>query len=121
MNKSHTLYDRSLDFAVRIVALYRYLQQDKKEFVISNQIMRSGTSIGANIAEAKGAQSDQDFIAKLHISLKEAFETGFWIRLLLRTGILSESEALSLLNDINSLIALLTSSIKTVKLRANHS
>lgn len=85
-----TIEERSLDFAVRIVNLTRYLNSHVKEFVVAKQLLRSGTSIGANIAEAQGAQSNADFVAKLHISLKEAKETYYWLKLLHRTQFIRE-------------------------------
>jgi four helix bundle protein len=80
--KENILVDKSFTFAVRIVKLYKYLCNDKKEFVLSKQLLRSGTSIGANINESQDAQSKNDFISKLSISLKEARETKYWIELL---------------------------------------
>ncbi len=106
---------KSEDFAVRIVRLYRILQSEKHEYVISKQLLRCGTSIGANIAEAQEAQSDTDFIAKLYISLKECSETCYWLRLLHRTDYLSEAEYRSLHNDSSELKALLTAIIKSKK------
>ena len=84
MSKS-VVKDKSFDFAVRIVKLCRYLREEKKEFVLSKQVLRSGTSIGANVAEAQKAQSRPDFNAKLNIALKEANETYYWLRLLYKT------------------------------------
>lgn len=82
--------DKSFNFAVRIVNLYKHLTAEKKEYVLSKQLLRSGTSIGANIAEAQRAQSQADFHAKMTISLKEASETYYWLRLLRATDLLSE-------------------------------
>ena len=90
---------KSFHFSVRIVKLCRYLQEEKKEYLLSKQLMRAGTSIGANVAEAEQAQSRADFIAKLSISLKEAAETNYWIRLLYATDYLMESEYLSIIAD----------------------
>ena len=104
---------KSFLFSVRIVKLCRYLQEDKKEYLLSKQLMRAGTSIGANVAEAEQAQSRADFIAKLSISLKEAAETNYWIRLLYATDYLMESEYLSIIADCKELEKLLTSIIKT--------
>lgn len=97
--------------------MYKYLSEEKKEFVLSKQVLRSGTSIGANIAEAFYAQSTADFIAKLHISRKEAGETLFWIELLRDASYLDPDVATSILTDCEELIKLLTSSIKTMKKR----
>jgi four helix bundle protein len=86
---------------------------------LSKQLIRSGTSIGANIEEASGAQSDSDFIAKLHISLKEAKESHYWIRLLRDTDFITQAQAESMLTDLNEIITLLTRSLKTLKSKKN--
>ena len=113
--KGSILKDTSYSFAIRIVKLGKFLRDEKKEFILSKQIVKSGTSIGANIEEASGAQSQNDFIAKLHISLKEAHETQFWIRLLRDCDYIDSKQADSLLNDVNHLLVLLTKSLKTAK------
>ena len=113
--KENILLDKSFKFAVRIVRLYKFLNENKKEYILSKQLIRCGTSIGANIYEAQDAQSKNDFIAKLSISLKEARESEFWIKLLKETEFLTKKEAESLLNDLVKLIKLLTSIIKTTK------
>lgn len=113
--KDSILKIKSKDFALRIIKMYNYLREYKKEYVISKQILRSGTSIGANIAEAYYAQSDADFIAKLYISRKEAGETIYWIDLLKDSSYIGEQEANSLAGDCNELLKMLTSSIKTMK------
>jgi four helix bundle protein len=113
--KENILVDKSFTFAVRIVKLYKYLCNDKKEFVLSKQLLRSGTSIGANINESQDAQSKNDFISKLSISLKEARETKYWIELLEKTDYLSANETNSILKDVTELLKLLTSIIKTTK------
>ena len=97
--------------------MYTYLREQKLEFVLSKQVLRSGTSIGANIAEAFYAQSDADFISKLYISRKEAAETIYWIELLRDSGFLSLNEAKSMYDDCEELLKLLTTSIKTMKNR----
>jgi len=104
-----------MDFAVRCVNLYKYLSEEKKEYVICKQMLRSGTSVGANIRESRNAQSTADFINKLNIALKEADETQFWFELLNKTDYISESEFESINKDINDIISMLTSSIKTSK------
>lgn len=119
MGAKNILEEKSMDFAVRIVKLFGYLQETKHEFIMSKQIMRSGTSIGANIAEAQGAQSDADFVARLHIALKECNETIYWLKLLGRTEYLSTPEYDSLINDANELKALLVSILKSTKSRLN--
>ena len=107
--------DKSFEFAVRIVKLSRYLCNQKKETVLSKQILRSGTSIGANIAEAQQAQSNADFISKMNISLKEAAETKYWIRLLEATDYLTKEESDSVLSDCIELEKMLYSIVRTSK------
>ena len=104
---------KSFDFAVCIVKLCTYLQQEKKEYILSKQLFRSGTSIGANITEAQQAQSRPDFISKMSVALKEAAETDYWLRLLKAGSFLSESEYTSIFEDCTELEKLLTSIIKT--------
>ena len=106
---------KSFDFAVRIVKLCTYLQTDKKEYVLSKQLLRSGTSIGANIAEAEQAQSKADFISKMNIALKETVETNYWLRLLQATDYLSDAEFSSIHSDCKELERMLTAIIKTAK------
>jgi len=103
---------KSFDFAVRIVKLYQHLNDEKREFTLSKQLLRSGTSIGANVAEAEKAQSPADFNAKMNIALKEASETEYWLRLLHRTDYLTEREFESIETDIKEIIAILTSICK---------
>lgn len=105
--------DKSKDFAIRIVKLYEYLREGKREYVMSKQLMRCGTSIGANLSEALYGISRNDFIAKVFISLKEAAETEYWLELLNKTGYLSNEEYNSINNDCKELIKLLTSIAKT--------
>ena len=107
--------EKSFQFAIRIVRLYKYLTDSKREYLLSKQLLRSGTSIGANIAEAQQAQSRADFISKLSISLKEASETDYWLRLLNATEFLSDSEFISVHSDCTELEKLLTAIIKTAK------
>jgi len=109
------LEDKSYDFSMRIVKCSQYLQQDQKEYILSKQLIRSGTAIGALVAEGKYAQSKADFVNKLSISLKEANETKYWLRLLKDCSYLKENIAISLLEDVESLIKILVSSIKTAK------
>ena len=113
--KENILLNKSFKFAIRVIRLYKYLCDDKKEYVLSKQLLRSGTSIGANINEAQEAQSKNDFISKLSISLKEARESKYWIELLKETNYLSEKEASNILEDLIEIIKLLTSIIKTTK------
>jgi four helix bundle protein len=109
------LKEKSYEFALRTVKLYKFIVADKKEFVLSKQILRSGTSIGANVEEAGQGQSKADFIHKLSIAQKEAFETGYWLRLLRDTDYLTARQADSLIADCVELQRLLTASIKTAK------
>lgn len=106
--KENIIEDKSFDFAVRIVNLYKYLCKDKKEFTISKQLLRSGTSVGANISEAQKAQSKADFISKMNIALKEANESLYWIRLLFKTEYINKAQYESLYSDINEIISILT-------------
>ncbi len=115
MKKENVIQDKSYAFAIRIVNLYRFLCEQKKEFVLSKQLLRSGTSIGANIEESIGGQSEKDFYAKLNISYKEARETHYWLRLLQDTNSLSESESKSMLDDCDELLKIIGSIIKTMK------
>lgn len=114
-NKENPLKEKSYKFALRIVKLYKHLTDEKKEFVLSKQVLRSGTSIGANIAEGNQAQSKADFIHKLSISHKEAFETEYWLCLLRDSEYLTENQANSLISDCKELQKILTISIKTAK------
>ena len=107
-------------FAVRIVKFTQFLQNDKKEYVLSKQILRSGTSIGANLHECINAQSKPDFISKLQIALKEANETEYWLELFLESEIIDQQMYDSLHSDLNELISLLVSSIKTAKDNLNN-
>jgi four helix bundle protein len=113
--KDNILLDKSFAFAVRIVNLYKYLCDEKKEYTLSKQLLRSGTSIGANINESQDAQSTNDFISKLSISLKEARESKYWIELLKETNYLTDKEAENILEDLIEVIKLLVSIIKTTK------
>ena len=110
--KENVLIDKSIAFAVRIIKLHQYLTKNKKETIISKQIVRSGTSIGANINEANYGQSKADFISKLHIALKE---TEYWLKLLTLAEYITESLGTSLLHDCLELKRLLIASINTAK------
>ena len=113
--KENALIDKSIAFAARIVKLHRYLIKDKKETVISKQIVRSGTSIGANINEANYGQSKADFISKLHIALKETAETEYWLKLLMMSEYITIDMGNSLLNDCLAIKRILIASINTAK------
>lgn len=114
-NKKSVLKDKSYQFALNIVKLCRHLTEDKKEFVLSKQILLAGTSVGANVAEGGQAQSKTDFIQKLSIAHKESFETEYWLSLLRDSDYISAKQAESLLVDCCELQKLLTASIKTAK------
>jgi len=107
--KENLIQRKSFLFAIRIVNLYKYLTTEKKEFVLSKQIVRSGTSIGANIEESIGGQSKKDFISKISISYKEARETIYWLKLLKETEYLNKEEFESLFNDAEELCKILGS------------
>ena len=113
--KENVLFDKSVKFAARIVKLQKYLLTEKKESVISKQIIRSGTSIGANINEANYGNSKADFISKLHIALKETAETEYWIILLNMSEYIDDEMSKSLITDCLELKRLLISSINTAK------
>ncbi|RXK06992.1 four helix bundle protein [Halarcobacter bivalviorum] len=112
---NNVLKNKSYNFALRIVNLTKYLQEEKKEFILSKQILRSGTAIGALIAESEYAQSKSDFISKLHISIKEANETNYWLNLLKDSSYINDKMYKSLSPDLTELLKILTSSIKTAK------
>ena len=109
------IQEKSFHFAVRIVKLCKHLQATQKEFVLTKQLLRWGTSIGANVAEAQQAQSRPDFISKLNIALKESYETDYWLRLMDATQILTQEEYASIIADCRELEKLLISIIKTAK------
>ncbi len=115
MQNDNVMEQLTIKFALRIIKLYKYLVSDKKEFVMSKQIYRSGTSIGANVAESKTAQSDADFISKLSIALKEANETKYWLILLHESETINDDEFMSIENDINTIIGTLIIIIKKKK------
>ena len=110
---SNAISEKSFDFAVRVYSLSKQLQQTHREFDLSKQLLRSGTSIGANVAEGERAQSKADFISKMAIALKEANETDFWLRLLHKVGLIDESDFIGYRKEVNELIALLTSITKS--------
>ena len=113
--RENLLTEKSISFAAQIIKLYKYLLKVQKETVISKQLVRSGTSIGANINEANYGQSKADFISKLHIALKEAAETEYWLRLLLASEYVTEEMGEALLNDCIELKRILIASINTAK------
>lgn len=112
---NYTAEEKSFLFATRIVNVYKYMTENKREFVLSKQLLRCGTSIGANISEAQQGQSRADFISKLSIALKEAYETNYWLRLLHATNYFSDAEFSSLLQDCQELKKMLTAIVKSSK------
>ena len=110
-----TIQEKSFGFAIRIVNLCRYLRDEQKEYALSKQLLRSGTSIGANVAEAQQAQSKPDFVNKINIALKEAYETNYWIRLLYATQYLNDKEYESIIADCSEIERLLIAITKTAK------
>jgi four helix bundle protein len=119
MNKENTARYRSKKFAVRIVNLYKYLCENKKEYVLSKQLLRSGTSIGANLAEAEYGISEKDFLAKVYISLKECAETLYWLELLYQTEYLTETEYNSINKEALELLKMLKATTKTLTQKLN--
>lgn len=113
--KNNIVFEKSKDFAIRIVGLYGHLNENKNEYVMSKQVLRSGTSIGANIAEAEYGISKKDFLAKMYIALKECSETKYWLEILYSTGYLTETEYNSIIDDCDELLKLLTAITKTAK------
>ena len=113
--KETILQRKSKAFAVRIIKMYRVLCEEKREYVLSKQLLRSGTSIGANVREAKRAQTTPDFYAKLFIALKEAEETEYWLELLVETEYISQDLFESIYADNEELVKILVSSTKTIK------
>ena len=109
------IVDKSKVFALRIIRLYQYLKNEKSEFVLSKQLLRSGTSIGANVKEAIRGQSRADFYAKLNISLKEASETEYWLELLHESGYIEEKPFVSIYEDCQELIKILVTITKSQK------
>ncbi|MDO9154614.1 MAG: four helix bundle protein [Paludibacter sp.] len=113
--RENIIVNKSRTFAIRIIRLYQYLLSDKKEYILSKQLLHSGTSIGASVKEAIQGQSKKDFIAKMQISLKEASETEYWLDLLHETDYLDNNQFISINNDCLEIIKLLTSIIKQSK------
>ncbi|MBR4569343.1 MAG: four helix bundle protein [Candidatus Riflebacteria bacterium] len=117
--KDSLLANKTVDFAIRIVKFYKYLCSERKEYVLSKQILKSGTSIGANVRESRNAQSLADFINKLNIALKEADETQYWLEIIEKSEIITSEQIEGLNNDLKEIIAILISSIKTLKKKLN--
>ena len=115
MKRENVVMNKSYAFALRVIKLYKYLIYEKKEYVLSKQLLRSGTSIGALIKEGEHAQSKPDFLNKMNVALKEANEAEYWIELLRDSEYLSATESLSILEDVSELIKLLASIVKSTK------
>ncbi len=114
-SQNNVVFEKSKCFALRIIKLYKFLGEEKAEYVISKQILRCGTSIGANIAESVYAQSRSDFVGKLSISLKEAAETGYWLDILYKSNYINKSSYDSVRKDCDELMKILTSIVRTTK------
>ena len=116
MKKNNIIQDKSFAFAIRIVKLYKYLVEERKEFILSKQLLKAGTSIGANMEEAIGGQSRKDFISKISIAYKEARETIYWVKLLKATEYIQVKEADSIMNDAEELCKILSSILVSSKI-----
>lgn len=121
MKTENPLKDKAYAFALRSIKLYQHLQKEHKEYILSKQYLRAATSIGANVEEAIGAQSDKDFISKLSIAYKEARESHYWLRLLQDSEYLTQQQAESLLTDCDELLKIAGSILKTLKLKLQQS
>jgi len=117
--RENPIVDKSFAFSLRVIELYKYLVYEKKEYVMSKQLLRSGTSIGANVREAVVSQSCKEFVSKMNISLKEAHETDYWLELLFRSGLIDKFHYPH--SEIDELIRLITSIIKTSNLNRDKS
>ena len=115
MRENNLIAEKSMSFAIRIVNLYKYLLEEKSEAVMSKQLIRSGTSIGANVREAIYAQSRKDFVSKIGISLKEASETEYWLELLSKTGYLTDEQYQSIQSDCGEIAKMLIATLKSSK------
>lgn len=117
MGSKNITYEKAYNFAIRVVNAYKYLNKEKKEFVLSKQLLRSGTSIGANLAEADGAISNADFSAKVSIAYKETLETKYWLSLLRDTGYIETKSFESIYNDADELAKILFSILKSTRIK----
>ena len=111
--EDNLILEKSFEFAVRIVNLCKFLRQEHREYVLSKQILRSGTSIGANVSEAERGQSRADFVSKMSVALKEANETKYWLKLLYRTDYISQAQHESLHKDVAEILSILTAICKS--------
>ena len=118
--KENIVYEKAKVFAIEIINLYKELSENRNEFIISKQVLRSGTSIGANIAESEYASSEKDFLNKLYIALKECNETLYWLELLSKTGYLEDSKYIFIVSQCSEIKRILASSTKTIKDKQNH-
>lgn len=116
MKDENVTYEKAYKFAIRVVKAYQYLVDEKREFILSKQFLRSGTSIGANVAEANGAISDADFSSKISIAYKECLETKYWLNILKDTGYISEKMFESMFNDADEIAKILFSIIKKMRI-----
>ena len=121
MEKKGTAKSKSKLFAVRVVKLYKFLCENKNEYILSKQLLRSGTSIGANLAEAECAISKKDFLSKIYIALKECSETLYWLELLFETEYLTQEQYKSIYSDCEELRKMLSSTTKTLSSTLNSS
>lgn len=119
LQKESIIKQKSEAFSIRIIKMYKYLSSQKNEYAISKQVLRSGTSIGANVNESRNAQSSSDFISKLSIALKEADETAYWLKCLYGGEFITKVQYTSMNNDIQEIIKILVKIIKTTKERNN--
>ena len=115
MVRNNILAEKTIEFSIRIVKCFKFLTEEKKEFILSKQMLRSGTSIGANVHESIQAQSRADFVSKLSIALKEASETSYWLILLHKTDYINEQIFRSLKNDLDEIIRIIISTLKKIK------
>ena len=115
MKENNIVEEKSFEFSVRIVNLYKHLTTARQEYVMSKQLLRSGTSIGANVCEAQQAQSPMDFLSKMSIALKEAYESDYWLRLLQKTEYLNKDEYNSIISDCRAITKLLVTIVKSTK------
>lgn len=113
--KKNIIQEKSFCFALRIIKLYKYLKDNKNEYVLSKQLLRSGTSIGANIEESIGGQSKNDFVSKISVAYKESRETLYWLKLLKASNYLNQKQSESLINDCEEIIRIITKIQKTMK------
>ena len=119
MKTENLIQEKSFAFAVKVVNTYKYLRYNKREFVMSQQFLKSGTSIGANIEESIGGQSKADFISKISIAFKESRETYYWIKLLAATNYLEEDQTLDLIMDIEEICRIISKILLTIKTKSD--